>query len=50
MWWIDFKINDEKEIIIDFDEGIWEGVIVEFFVKFKLVFVKDGSIYVGNVF
>ncbi|EAL23336.1 hypothetical protein CNBA4520 [Cryptococcus deneoformans B-3501A] len=46
--WTDPKTNDEKEIIIDSDEGIREGVTAESLAKLKPAFAKDGSTHAGN--
>lgn len=48
MRWTDPKTNDEKEIIIDSDEGIREGVTAESLAKLKPAFAKDGSTHAGN--
>ncbi|ADV19636.1 acetyl-CoA C-acyltransferase, putative [Cryptococcus gattii WM276] len=46
--WTDPKTNEEKEIIVDSDEGIREGVTAESLAKLKPAFAKDGSTHAGN--
>lgn len=48
MRWTDPKTNEEKEIIVDSDEGIREGVTAESLSKLKPAFAKDGSTHAGN--
>lgn len=48
MRWTDPKTNEEKEIIVDCDEGIREGVTAESLAKLKPAFAKDGSTHAGN--
>lgn len=48
MRWTDPKTNEEKEIIVDSDEGIREGVTAESLAKLKPAFAKDGSTHAGN--
>ncbi|KAL0253867.1 hypothetical protein I308_101245 [Cryptococcus tetragattii IND107] len=46
--WTDPKTDEEKEIIVDSDEGIREGVTAESLAKLKPAFAKDGSTHAGN--
>lgn len=48
MRWTDPKTNEEKEIIVDSDEGIREGVTAESLAKLKPAFAKDGNTHAGN--
>lgn len=48
MRWTDPKTNEEKEIIVDSDEGIRDGVTAESLAKLKPAFAKDGSTHAGN--
>lgn len=48
MRWTDPKTNEEKETIVDSDEGIREGVTAESLAKLKPAFAKDGSTHAGN--
>lgn len=48
MRWTDPKTDEEKEIIVDSDEGIREGVTAESLAKLKPAFAKDGSTHAGN--
>ncbi|WVF66578.1 hypothetical protein IAT40_001318 [Kwoniella sp. CBS 6097] len=46
--WSDPKTEDEKEIIVDADDGIREGVTKEGLSKLKPAFSKDGTTHAGN--
>ncbi len=46
--WIDPKTEEEKEVVIQEDDGIREGVTVESLSKLKPAFKKDGSTHAGN--
>ncbi|ORX35051.1 Thiolase, N-terminal domain-domain-containing protein [Kockovaella imperatae] len=46
--WSDPKSEDEKEIIVDSDDGIREGVTKESLSKLKPAFAKDGATHAGN--
>ncbi|WVN88526.1 uncharacterized protein L203_103737 [Cryptococcus depauperatus CBS 7841] len=46
--WSDPKTGDDKEIIVDFDDGIREGVTKESLSKLKPAFSKEGSTHAGN--
>jgi acetyl-CoA acyltransferase 1 len=45
---IDPKTEEEKEIIVDSDDGIREGVTKESLSKLKPAFSKDGYTHAGN--
>ena len=44
----DPKSGETKEIIVDRDDGIREGMTVESLAKIRPAFAKDGSIHAGN--
>ena len=46
--WVDPKSEEEKEIIVDADDGIREGVTKESLAKLKPAFAKDGTTHAGN--
>ncbi|KAK4686979.1 acetyl-CoA acyltransferase 1, partial [Tremellales sp. Uapishka_1] len=46
--WTDPKTEDEKEIIVDADDGIREGVTKESLSKLKPAFSKEGTTHAGN--
>ncbi|KAL7420354.1 3-ketoacyl-CoA thiolase with broad chain length specificity [Cryptotrichosporon argae] len=46
--WTDPKTEEEKEIIVDADDGIRAGVTAESLAKLKPAFAKDGSTHAGN--
>ena len=46
--WTDPKTNEEKELIVDADDGIREGVTAESLSKLKPAFAKDGTTHAGN--
>ncbi|OCF34857.1 acetyl-CoA acyltransferase [Kwoniella heveanensis BCC8398] len=46
--WSDPKTEDEKEIIVDADDGIREGVTKEGLSKLKPAFSKEGTTHAGN--
>lgn len=46
--WTDPKSGDEKEIIVDSDDGIRDGVTKESLSKLKPAFSKDGTTHAGN--
>lgn len=48
MKWTDPKTEEEKEIIVDADDGIREGVTKEGLAKLKPAFSKDGTTHAGN--
>lgn len=45
---VDPKTDEEKEVIVDRDDGIRPGVTPESLAKVKPAFAKDGSIHGGN--
>ncbi|KAF8649417.1 hypothetical protein AX16_005858 [Volvariella volvacea WC 439] len=45
---IDPKTEQEREIIVDHDDGLRDGVTVESLLKLKPAFTKDGSTHAGN--
>jgi acetyl-CoA acyltransferase 1 len=46
--WTDPKTEEEKEVIVDADDGIREGVTKESLSKLKPAFSKDGTTHAGN--
>lgn len=46
--WVDMKTDEEKEITVDKDDGIRDGVTAESLSKIKPAFANDGSIHGGN--
>ncbi|KAH9889021.1 acetyl-CoA acetyl transferase [Cubamyces lactineus] len=46
--WVDPKTEQEKEIVVDHDDGVRDGVTPESLAKLKPVFKKDGSTHAGN--
>lgn len=46
--WTDPKSEEEKEIIVDADDGIRAGVTPESLSKLKPAFAKDGTTHAGN--
>ncbi|WVQ82916.1 hypothetical protein IAT38_005052 [Cryptococcus sp. DSM 104549] len=46
--WSDPKTEEEKEIIVDADDGIRDGVTKESLAKLKPAFSKTGSTHAGN--
>ncbi|KAB8336899.1 hypothetical protein FH972_021206 [Carpinus fangiana] len=44
----DPKTDEEKEIVVDRDDGVREGITAESLGKIKAAFAKDGSIHAGN--
>ncbi|KAG8687812.1 3-ketoacyl-CoA thiolase with broad chain length specificity [Ceratobasidium sp. 394] len=46
--WVDPKTEEEKEIIVDRDDGVREGVTKESLAKLKPAFSKTGSTHAGN--
>lgn len=46
--WVDPKTEEEKEITVDKDDGIRQGMTVEGLGKIRPAFKKDGSIHAGN--
>ena len=46
--WVDPKTEEEKEVIVDADDGIRDGVTKESLSKLKPAFSKDGSTHAGN--
>ena len=46
--WTDPKSEEEREIIVDADDGIREGVTKESLAKLKPAFSKEGSTHAGN--
>ncbi len=46
--WVDPKTEEEKEILVDKDDGVRAGMTVEGLGKIKPAFKKDGSIHAGN--
>ncbi|KAJ7684800.1 acetyl-CoA acetyl transferase [Mycena polygramma] len=46
--WVDPKTEEEKKIVVDFDDGVRDGVTKESLAKLKPAFSKDGSTHAGN--
>ncbi|GMK54246.1 hypothetical protein CspeluHIS016_0108320 [Cutaneotrichosporon spelunceum] len=46
--WVDPKTQEEKEIIVDHDDGIRDGVTKESLSKLKPAFSKTGATHAGN--
>jgi acetyl-CoA acyltransferase 1 len=46
--WTDPKSEEEKEVIVDADDGIRAGVTKESLAKLKPAFAKDGTTHAGN--
>ena len=46
--WTDPKTEQEKEIMVDRDDGVRDGITVESLSKIRPAFAKDGSIHAGN--
>ncbi|TFK52111.1 thiolase [Heliocybe sulcata] len=46
--WTDPKTEEEKEIVVDADDGIRDGVTAESLAKLKPAFSKDGTTHAGN--
>ncbi|KAF2754731.1 thiolase [Pseudovirgaria hyperparasitica] len=46
--WTDPKTEEEKEIVVDKDDGIREGITPESLGKIKAAFAADGTIHAGN--
>ena len=45
---VDPKTEEEKEIVVDHDDGVREGVTAESLAKLKPAFAKDGTTHAGN--
>jgi acetyl-CoA acyltransferase 1 len=46
--WVDPKTEEEKKIVVDYDDGVRDGVTKESLAKLKPAFSKDGSTHAGN--
>ncbi|KAI0351881.1 thiolase, partial [Trametes cingulata] len=46
--WVDPKTEQEKELVVDHDDGVRDGVTAESLSKLKPAFKKDGSTHAGN--
>ncbi|KZT21138.1 acetyl-CoA acetyl transferase [Neolentinus lepideus HHB14362 ss-1] len=46
--WVDPKTQEVREIVVDADDGIRDGVTAESLGKLKPAFSKDGSTHAGN--
>ncbi|KAL8744810.1 MAG: hypothetical protein Q9190_002982 [Brigantiaea leucoxantha] len=46
--WTDPKTEEEKEVLVDKDDGIRAGMTIEGMAKIKPAFKKGGSIHAGN--
>ncbi|KAF9554353.1 acetyl-CoA acetyl transferase [Agrocybe pediades] len=45
---VDPKTEEEKEVVVDQDDGIRDGVTAESLAKLKPAFAKDGTTHAGN--
>ena len=45
---VDLKTQQEKVIVVDADDGIWDGVMAESLGKLKPAFSKTGSTHAGS--
>jgi acetyl-CoA acyltransferase 1 len=46
--YVDIKTDEEKEVIVDRDDGVRPGITVESLGKIRPAFDKEGSIHAGN--
>jgi len=46
--WTDPKTEEEKEIVVDRDDGVRDGITAESLSKIRPAFAKNGSIHAGN--
>ncbi|KAK1225567.1 3-ketoacyl-CoA thiolase with broad chain length specificity [Marasmius sp. AFHP31] len=46
--WVDPKTEAEKQVVVDKDDGVRDGVTKESLAKLKPAFAKDGSTHAGN--
>lgn len=46
--WTDPKTEEEKDIVVDRDDGVRDGITPESLSKIRPAFAKDGSIHAGN--
>jgi len=46
--WVDPKTEEEKKIVVDYDDGVRDGVTKESLAKLKPAFSKEGSTHAGN--
>ncbi|KAI0372644.1 acetyl-CoA acetyl transferase [Pilatotrama ljubarskyi] len=46
--WVDPKTEQEKEIVVENDDGVRDGVTAESLAKLKPAFKRDGSTHAGN--
>ncbi|KAJ9100915.1 3-ketoacyl-CoA thiolase with broad chain length specificity [Naganishia adeliensis] len=46
--WIDPKTQEEKEVVVDQDDGVRPGVTAESLSKIRPAFKKDGTTHAGN--
>ncbi|ESK87651.1 acetyl- acetyl transferase [Moniliophthora roreri MCA 2997] len=46
--WVDAKSEQEKQVVVDKDDGVRDGVTKESLAKLKPAFTKDGSTHAGN--
>ncbi|EAU89891.1 acetyl-CoA acetyl transferase [Coprinopsis cinerea okayama7 len=46
--WVDPKTEQEREIVVDHDDGVRDGVTKESLSKLKPAFKKDGTTHAGN--
>ncbi|KAI0766899.1 acetyl-CoA acetyl transferase [Trametes elegans] len=46
--WVDPKTEEEKELVVDHDDGVRDGVTAESLGKLKPAFKKDGTTHAGN--
>ncbi|RKU49241.1 3-ketoacyl-CoA thiolase with broad chain length specificity [Coniochaeta pulveracea] len=46
--YVDLKTDEEKEVIVDRDDGVRPGITVESLAKIRPAFDKEGTIHAGN--
>ncbi|KAG6915553.1 hypothetical protein DXG01_010988 [Tephrocybe rancida] len=43
------KSGEQKEVLVDYNDGVREGVTVDMLAKLKPMFMKEGSTHLGNM-
>jgi acetyl-CoA acyltransferase 1 len=46
--WVDPKTKEEKEVVVDWDDGIRDGVTKESLAKLKPSFISNGTTHAGK--
>lgn len=46
--WVDPKTEKESRVVVDFDDGVRDGVTAESLAKLRPAFAKDGTTHAGN--